>query len=122
MAKQPNILVFLTDDHAQWAAHCYGAAEIRSPNLDRLAATGVRMTRAFTPSPVCSPARACCFTGRFPSQHGIHDWLDESGTDSSLNLSGQTTIAELLKQAGYETSLVGKWHCGSSRRPQAGFD
>ncbi|MAE63539.1 MAG: hypothetical protein CMJ18_04645 [Phycisphaeraceae bacterium] len=122
MAARPNILVFLTDDHGQWAANCYGAAEIRSPNLDRLAATGVRMTRAFTPSPVCSPARASFFTGRFPSQHGIHDWLDETGTASAPDLSGQTTIAELMQQGGYETALVGKWHCGGSRHRQPGFD
>ena len=122
MAKQPNILVFLSDDHAQWAANCYGTTEIRSPNLDRLADTGVRMTRAFTPSPVCSPARACFFSGRFPSQHGIHDWLDETGTENTPDLTGQTTIAELLQQGGYETALIGKWHCGASWRPQAGFD
>ena len=96
MTARPNILMFLTDDHGQWAANCYGASEIRSPNLDRLAATGVRMTRAFTPSPVCSPARACFFTGRFPSQHGIHDWLDETRTENLPDLSGQTTIAEVL--------------------------
>ena len=64
--NQPNILVFLTDDHGQWAAGCYGNSEIQSPTMDYLAKTGVRMSRAFTPTPVCSPARASFFTD---------DWL-----------------------------------------------
>ena len=75
---QPNILLFLTDDHGQWAARCYGNAALPTPNLDRLAAEGVRFANAFTPSPVCSPARACLLTGRTPSQVGIHDWLQEA--------------------------------------------
>ncbi|RLT34493.1 MAG: sulfatase, partial [Chloroflexi bacterium] len=75
---QPNILLFLTDDHGQWAAGCYGNRALPTPNLDRLAAEGVRFAHAFTPSPVCSPARACLLTGRTPSQVGIHDWLQEA--------------------------------------------
>src|SRR5579864_9378258 len=55
---RPNILVFFTDDHGQWAQRAYGNTEIQSPHLDKLASRGVRMTRAFTPCPVCSPARA----------------------------------------------------------------
>lgn len=66
----------LTDDHAQWAVGCYGNPLVRTPNMDWLAATGARMANAFTPCPVCSPARACFHTGRFPSQVGIHDWID----------------------------------------------
>ena len=77
MSKRPNILVFLTDDHGQWASSAYGNSEIISPNLDYLAARGTRFTRAFTPTPVCSPARASFYTGRYPSQHGIHDWIQE---------------------------------------------
>jgi len=120
---RPNILVFLTDDHGQWAQHAYGNSELRTPNLDRLAARGVRMTQAFTTCPVCSPARASFFTGRMPSQHGIHDWLEE--TKCALThpgLRGQTLISELLKGAGYHTGLVGKWHCGRTQEPQPGFD
>lgn len=125
---RPNILVFLTDDHGQWAQHAYGNAELVTPNMNRLAARGIRMTQAFTTCPVCSPARASFFTGRMPSQHGIHDWLKEAwlnerrpGFDHPC-LTGQTLISELLKGAGYQTALVGKWHCGSSREPQPGFD
>ena len=120
MAERPNILVFQTDDHGQWAANCYGTRDLHSPNMDRLAETGVRMTRAFTPSPVCSPARASFFTGRFPSQHGIHDWINES--DESIHINDQTNIAQLFQAGGYETALFGKWHCGHSREPAPGFD
>lgn len=119
----PNILVFLTDDHGQWAQHAYGDSELRTPNLDRLARSGTRMTHAFTPCPVCSPARASFLTGRVPSQHGIHDWLEE-GDDALTHpgLAGQTLITELLKGADYHTGLVGKWHCGRTREPHPGFD
>ncbi|MDA1191247.1 MAG: sulfatase-like hydrolase/transferase, partial [Candidatus Poribacteria bacterium] len=72
--KRPNILVFFTDDHAQWASPAYGNTEIIAPNMAYLAASGATMRNAFTPTPVCSPARASFFTGRLPSQHGIHDW------------------------------------------------
>jgi choline-sulfatase len=122
-SKRPNILVFLTDDHGQWAQHAYGNSEVQTPNMNRLAANGTRMAQAFTPCPVCSPARASFFTGCMPSQHGIHDWLKEQ-TDAAEHpwLEGQTLISELLKDAGYHTGLVGKWHCGRTREPHPGFD
>ena len=124
MPDRPNILVFLTDDHGQWAAGCYGNREIASPTMDHLAATGVRMTRAFTTCPVSSPARASFFTGRLPSQHGIHDWLFERELPYADHpgLRGQRTIAQLLHNAGYTTALCGKWHCGDDAIVQPGFD
>jgi len=121
--RRPNILVFLTDDHGQWAQHAYGNSELHTPNMDRLAARGTRMRQAFTTSPVCSPARASFFTGRMPSQHGIHDWLQEdSHALTHPGLRGQTLISELMKDAGYHTGLIGKWHCARTREPQPGFD
>jgi arylsulfatase A-like enzyme len=121
--SRPNILVFLSDDHGQWAQRAYGNSEIQCPNLDKLARHGVRMTRAFTPCPVCSPARASFFTGRMPSQHGIHDWIEEMTHDvTHPGLEGQTLIPELLKSRGYHTGLIGKWHCGHSREVHPGFD
>lgn len=120
---RPNILVFLTDDQGQWAQHAYGNSELMTPNLDRLSRQGTRMTNAFTPCPVCSPARASFFTGRMPSQHGIHDYLMEGGINGTRPwLEGQTLISELMKTAGYHTGLVGKYHCGNSRSPRPGFD
>ena len=78
MTKRPNILLFLTDDHGDWATGCYGNRELQTPTLDALAATGTRFENAYTPTPVCSPARACLLTGKTASQVGIHDWLEEA--------------------------------------------
>jgi arylsulfatase A-like enzyme len=121
--SSPNVLVFLTDDHGQWAQHAYGNSELKTPSLDRLAAHGTRMANAFTTCPVCSPARASFFTGRMPSQHGIHDWIDYGNASYEHPwLHGQTLISELLKSADYHTALIGKWHCGHDHEPQPGFD
>jgi len=121
--KKPNILVFLTDDHAQWLQQAYGNSEVKTPNLNRIAQSGVRMTSAFTTTPVCSPARASFFTGLMPSQHGIHDWIEEKTQAYAYPwLQGQTLISVLLRKQGYHTGLVGKWHCGQERIPHPGFD
>lgn len=122
-AKRPNILVFLTDDQGQWLQEAYGNSEVRTPNMSRIARDGVLMRNAFTTCPVCSPARASFFTGRMPSQHGIHDWLEETVDGYAFPwLRGQTLLSEPLKKAGYHTGLVGKWHCGEGREPHPGFD
>jgi arylsulfatase A-like enzyme len=75
--KHPNIIFILSDDQGPWAAGCYGNSEIRTPNLDRIANTGMRFDRFFCASPVCSPSRASFLTGQIPSQHGVHDWIRE---------------------------------------------
>lgn len=124
MSNQRNIMLIVNDDLAQWALGSYGNHEIHTPTLDYLAQTGVQMDNAFTPTPVCSPARACLLTGRLASQHGIHDYL--SSTDLSIHrrqwLQGEETLAQLLLQAGYQTAHCGKWHLGNDDQPQAGFD
>jgi arylsulfatase A-like enzyme len=116
VTERPNILLFLTDDHGPWALGCYGNREVRSPALDRLAAEGARFQNAFTPSPVCSPARACLLTGRTPSQVGIHDWIQEVEPlfgDRDWPAE-ELTLPELLSAAGYWCGLSGKWHLGRS--------
>ena len=73
--KKPNIIFILSDDQGAWAMHCAGTPELSTPNLDRIAANGLRFESFFCVSPVCSPARASILTGNIPSAQGVHDWL-----------------------------------------------
>lgn len=124
--ERPNVLVFLIDDHGPWASSPYGNREIITPTMQWLADTGVTMNRAYTPCPVCSPARASFWTGRIPSAHGIHDWLHEpAGREPDMQHPGivdQPHLASLLKQHGYRTGMMGKWHAGGKGQPVDGFD
>ena len=125
---RPNILFILSDDQGPWAMKCAGAWELRTPNLDRLAATGIRFENFFCASPVCSPARATILTGQMPSQHGVQDFL-RAGNSPELPgdgkriqyLEGRTMYPEILAANGYDCGLSGKWHLGDSATPQAGF-
>lgn len=128
---RPNIVFILADDQGAWALGCAGNAEIRTPNLDRLAAEGIRFTNFFCASPVCSPARASILTGRIPSQHGIHDWIRAGNVPDEVPgvthgrpveyLRGMIGYTDVLAENGYTCGLSGKWHLGDSLRPQKGF-
>ena len=121
--KRTNVIFVLTDDQGPWAAGCYGNHEIRTPNIDRLAETGVRMANFFCTSPVCSPARASLMTGRIPSQHGVHDWICDRNMppDPAQYIEGFTCYSDVLAANGYVCGLSGKWHLGDSLTPQHGF-
>ena len=103
MKKRPNIIFLLSDDQGEWAMGCSGNKEIITPNLDRLAAEGMRFDSFFCASPVCSPARASLLTGRIPSQHGVHDWLrdDNKKQEDIEYLKGQTAYTDILQEEGY---------------------
>lgn len=116
-----NILLVMTDDHGQWCTGTYGNSEVETPTVDYLAASGVRMDNAFSPSPVCSPSRASLFTGLRPSQHGVHDWIHEEKYADRDWLADEVTLPEILGDGGYTTALAGKWHCGPGRE-QSAFD
>lgn len=124
-AVRPNVLVIMADDlgHADMGA--YGGAEVRTPNLDALAAAGTRCTNAYVSAPYCSPSRAGFLTGRYQTRFG-HEFNPHVGEEEKLGLPlDQRTIADELRAAGYATGLIGKWHQGytPAHHPQArGFD
>lgn len=115
----PNIVVILCDDLGYGDLACFGHPVIQTPNLDRLAAGGIRLTSCYSAAPVCSPSRVGLITGRSPNRAGIYDWIPEARSEMEdcrdlVHLqSTEVTIPAWLKQAGYQTCLVGKWHCNS---------
>lgn len=120
--QKMNVLVLFNDDHGQWALPAYGNSELHTPNIDYLAHTGVVFENAFTPIPVCSPARASFFTGLMPSQHNIHDFIAAADQYHQTDrLAGHNTLPQLLAAAGYECGFSGKWHIGQDEKVQPGF-
>ena len=108
---KPNIVFILADDLGYADLSCYGAKEIKTPNLDRMASEGVRFTDFYAPAGVCTPSRASLMTGCYPKRVGLHVAVLPPNTHSGLNPS-EITIAELLKKEGYITGCIGKWHLG----------
>ncbi len=110
--ERPNVLLILTDDQGTLDVHCYGSRDLFTPNLDRLAARGVRFTQFYVAAPVCSPSRAALLTGRVPQRAGVPGNVSSRPGHAGMPTE-QLTLAELLKSAGYHTALVGKWHLGT---------
>ena len=121
-AARPNFVVILCDDLGYGDLGCFGHPHIKTPNLDRLAKQGIRLTSCYSSAPVCSSSRAGLLTGRTPSRVGVYDWIPN---DHVVHLrQNEVTVATLLKNAGYDTAHVGKWHCNgkfnSDAQPQPG--
>ena len=120
-SEKPNFVIMVADDLGWGDVASYSHPAIRTPNIDRLAARGIRFTDGYAAAPVCSPARAGLLTGRIPSLTGIYDWIPP-GSDVHLTL-GETSVATLLRRAGYDTCFVGKWRlngCLDTGQPQPG--
>ncbi|GJM34973.1 MAG: arylsulfatase [Saprospiraceae bacterium] len=115
---QPNIVVILCDDLGYGDLSSFGHPVIETPNLDKLAADGIKFTSFYAAAPVCSPSRAGLLTGRSPNRAGIYDFIPgpkiiEDCRDLVHLQAHEQTIPAMLKQVGYSTCLSGKWHCSS---------
>jgi arylsulfatase A-like enzyme len=124
--KKPNIIFIMIDNHYAKLLGTYGNEEIHTPHLDRMADQGIKFNNAFCTNGMCSPTRSSFLTGLMPSQHGVHSWLDDRIMDrwpeNWCAIREFTTLSEILKEKGYKTALIGKWHMGMPFKPQAGFD
>lgn len=120
----PNVVMIVADDLGWADLGCYGSSFHRTPQLDRLAGESVRFAQAYAACPVCSPTRAAILTGRWPARLHLTDWLpgradrpDQLLQRPALRMAlplEETTLAELLKERGYATASIGKWHLGGS--------
>ena len=112
---RPNIIYIMADDLGYADLSCYGRKDYQTPNLDKLCSQGIKFMNAYAAAPVCTPTRAAFFTGRYPAHLavGLYEPIAEGHKDSLVGLSSHDpSIAPMLKKAGYETYLVGKWHLG----------
>ena len=127
---QPNIVFLLADDLGWRDLSCYGSTFYETPNLDRLALQGMRFTDAYAACPVCSPSRASLLTGKYPARVGITNWIYGQERGKLLEVpfldhlpDNEFTLPEALREGGYQTWHVGKWHLGGAELvTRHGFD
>ncbi|MCK4921229.1 MAG: sulfatase-like hydrolase/transferase [Bacteroidales bacterium] len=124
---RPNFIIILTDDMGYGDLGCYGNTEINTPHIDRMAAAGIRFTDFHSNSAVCTPTRVALLTGRYQQRAGLQNVLRVTdSSDTPPGLAGEeVTFAEVLKTAGYQTGIFGKWHVGTQNESHPlnqGFD
>jgi arylsulfatase A-like enzyme len=115
--ERPNIIYIMADDLGYADLSGYGRKDYQTPNLDKLATSGMKFMHAYAAAPLCTPSRTAFMTGRYPARTpvGLKEPLEWSVADSMAGLTPEyPSIARLLQQAGYSTHLVGKWHLGFS--------
>ncbi|MFM7180154.1 MAG: sulfatase-like hydrolase/transferase [Verrucomicrobiales bacterium] len=126
-APRPNILLIFADDIGYEALNCYGGLDFETPNLNRMAANGLKFNRAYT-SPVCTPSRVSLHTGLYTNRHGHYDVLPvHNGTKKIVDFQKMPTFAQQLRGNGYQTSVTGKWQLATLQHHpnhirDAGFD
>jgi arylsulfatase A len=130
--RPPNVLLIVSDDQGWGDLGCYGNPRVQTPNLDRLAAGGVRLTNFYVAWPACTPSRASLLTGRYPQRHGLYDMIRNEAPDYGKKytpaeyavtferIAGlderEALVSDLLSDAGYRCGMVGKWDLGMQRR------
>ena len=123
--QSPNVIFILTDDQGYADAGCYGSDDLLTPNIDRLAKTGVRFTQFYASAPICSPSRASIMTGKTPIHAGVPGNAGASASSRRGLPSEEITMAEIFGKNGYRTAAIGKWHLGYTPEMQPnnqGFD
>jgi arylsulfatase A len=123
-SRKPNFVLVMIDDLGYGDLGCYGAKDIRTPHIDRMAKEGLKLTDFYVAAPLCTPSRAALMTGCYPARVGLAKGVLRPDSLRGLDKS-ETTIAELLKTVGYATACIGKWHLGflpRFRPTNRGFD
>jgi hypothetical protein len=114
---KPNILFIMTDNQGAWTLGCHGNEDIRTPQIDRLAADGVRFTDAYCVNSVCSPSRATYLTGLIPSQHGVHSYLGGEKPDAQMGPQAYNTISEFTTLRAGRSLSTARRETGSIELP-----
>ncbi|WP_442512194.1 sulfatase family protein [Novipirellula sp. SH528] len=121
---KPNFVIILTDDQGYGDLGCYGSKDVITPRIDRMAEEGARLTSFYMAAPYCTPSRAALMTGSYPIRVGMAGGVNLAADPKGLN-PAEVTIAEVMKSAGYQTGMFGKWHLGDQPEflpTRQGFD